>query len=140
MTTAPELPASLTGLPGSDTVSLLPPYGAATGTRPQLTVVPSQPLAEPLEFEDALARALHRARRTLRREYAVRGGTLPGVGLVALAPWLEGLRWAAKMRHVARRTTGAAALAASGLAIVSVAPFGAHSSHIRPSPAMRPAL
>ena len=275
MTTAPELPASLTGLPGSDTVSLLPPYGAATGTRPQLTVVPSQPLAEPLEFEDALARALprlkryavrrlldnheaeeivqeamlrafqhkdqlateddlmawmtvvtgrlvidrlrirgrstpvaelppesrasrdtadvvvardearlaldaleamptrqaavlwareieglsydeigdrfgmtepsvrsvlHRARRTLRREYALRGGTLPGIGLVALAPWLEGLRWAAKMRHVARRTTGAAALAATGLAIVSVAPFGAHSSHIRPSPAMRPAL
>ena len=90
--------------------------------------------------EPSVRSVLHRARRTLRREYSLRGGTLPGIGLVALAPWLEHLRWAAKLRHVARRTTGAAAVTATGLAIATVVPFNAHTTHIRPTPPMAPAL
>ncbi|HET6864454.1 MAG TPA: sigma factor-like helix-turn-helix DNA-binding protein, partial [Solirubrobacteraceae bacterium] len=90
--------------------------------------------------EPSVRSVLHRARRTLRREYAVRGGTLPGVGLVALAPWLESLRWAAKLRHVARRTSGAAALTATGLVIATVAPFGAHTARVHQSPPTKPAL
>jgi RNA polymerase sigma-70 factor (ECF subfamily) len=39
--------------------------------------------------EPTVRSLLHRARRTLRREYADRGGTLPAMGLVALAPWLR---------------------------------------------------
>ena len=275
MTTAPDLPIPLEQIASGDTISLLPPYDAPTAPRPALSVVPSLPLDEPFEFEEALRRAvprlkryavrrlldeheaeevvqeamlrafqhkdelateddlmawttvvtgrliidrlrvrgrstpvadlpaesrasrdtadvvvardearlaldaleamptrqasvlwareveglsydeigerfgmtepsvrsvLHRARRTLRREYAVRGGTLPGIGLVALAPWLEGLRWAAKLRHVARRTTGAAALTATGLVIATVAPLGAHTTRIHQIPPMMPAL
>src|SRR3954454_7100594 len=45
--------------------------------------------------EPSVRSLLHRARRTLRREYTVRGGTLPSLGLVALAPWLSGLHLAA---------------------------------------------
>src|SRR5206468_7071166 len=47
--------------------------------------------------EPSVRSLLHRARRTLRREYTVRGGSLPGVGLVALAPWLHGLRVAGRL-------------------------------------------
>src|SRR5207253_5910068 len=74
--------------------------------------------------EPSVRSVLHRARRTLRREYASRGGTLPGVGLVALAPWLSGLHLAGKLRHLARRGGSAAAVAATGMAVVTVAPFG----------------
>ncbi|MBV9097225.1 MAG: RNA polymerase sigma factor [Frankiaceae bacterium] len=74
---------------------------------------------------------LHRARRTLRREYSERGGTLPTMGLVALAPWLRGLRFAGRVRDIAKRGGGAAAIAATGLAITAVAPLWAHT----PAPA-----
>ena len=275
MTTAPDLPLLAQVPAGSELVDLVPSYDEPAPSRPRLTVVPSQPLAEPLDFDDALRRAvprlkryavrrllddheaeevvqeamlrafqhkdelateddlmawltvvtgrlvidrlrvrgrttlvaeippesragrdtadvvvardearlaldaleampsrqasvlwareieglsydeigerfgmtepsvrsvLHRARRTLRREYALRGGTLPGVGLIALAPWLEGLRWAAQLRHVARRTAGAATVAATGLVVATVVPFGAHTTPIHQSPAMQPAL
>lgn len=275
MTTAPDLPILAQVPTGSELVDLVPSYGEPAPSRPRLTVVPSQPLAEPLDFDEALARAvprlkryavrrlldnheaeevvqeamlrafqhkdeleteddlmawltvvtgrlvidrlrirgrttpvaevpaesragrdtadvvvardearlaldaleamparqasvlwareieglsydeigerfgmtepsvrsvLHRARRTLRREYAMRGGTLPGVGLIALAPWLEGLRWAAHLRHIARRTAGAATVAATGLAVATVVPFGAHTTPIHQSPPMAPAL
>jgi RNA polymerase sigma-70 factor (ECF subfamily) len=90
--------------------------------------------------EPSVRSLLHRARRTLRREYAVRGGTLPGVGLVALAPWLHGLRFAGRLRHVARRGGSAAAVAATGLAVVTVVPFGPQQSPVQVAPAMNPAL
>lgn len=90
--------------------------------------------------EPSVRSVLHRARRTLRREYSVRGGTLPGVGLIAIAPWLDGLRWASTLRHVARRTAGAATVAATGLVVATVVPFGAHTSPIHLSPPMEPAL
>ena len=90
--------------------------------------------------EPSVRSLLHRARRTLRREYAVRGGTLPGIGLVALAPWLHGLRFAGRLRHVARRGGSAAALAATGLAVVTVVPFGPQQAPTHAAPPMRPAL
>ena len=76
--------------------------------------------------EPTVRSLLHRARRTLRREYAVRGGTLPSLGLVALAPWLRGLRFASRMRDAARKTTGAAAVTATGLAVATIAPLWSH--------------
>src|SRR3954451_13695925 len=78
--------------------------------------------------EPSVRSLLHRARRTLRREYADRGGTLPAVGLIAFAPWLRGLRAANRVRQVARRGASAAAVAATGLAIATVIPFGAQQS------------
>ena len=90
--------------------------------------------------EPSVRSLLHRARRTLRREYAQRGGTLPAVGLIAFAPWLRGLRAAGRIRHVARRTAGAATVAATGLAVATVVPFGAHTTPGQAAPAMQPAL
>src|SRR4051812_19990849 len=78
--------------------------------------------------EPSVRSLLHRARRTLRREYADRGGTLPAVGLIAFAPWLRGLRAANRVRQVARRGASAAAVAATGLAIATVISFGAQQS------------
>jgi RNA polymerase sigma-70 factor, ECF subfamily len=90
--------------------------------------------------EPSVRSVLHRARKTLRREYALRGGTLPAVGLVALAPWLRGMRAAGKVRVAARRVGTAAAATATGLVAVSSAPFitPAHPGQARP--ATTPAL
>ena len=90
--------------------------------------------------EPSVRSLLHRARRTLRREYADRGGSLPAVGLIAFAPWLRGLHAANRIRQVARRGASAAAVAATGLAIVTVVPFGAHHSPATTTPQMQPAL
>lgn len=78
--------------------------------------------------EPTVRSLLHRARRTLRREYADRGGSLPTMGLIALAPWLRGLRFAGRVRDVARRGGSAAAIAATGLAITAVAPLWSHTT------------
>ncbi|HEX4655137.1 MAG TPA: RNA polymerase sigma factor [Mycobacteriales bacterium] len=90
--------------------------------------------------EPSVRSLLHRARRTLRREYSARGGTMPAVGLIALAPWLHGMRAAGRLRHIARRGASAAAVAATGLAVATVVPFGAHSHPTTKAPAMQPAL
>src|SRR4051812_25059157 len=73
--------------------------------------------------EPTVRSLLHRARRTLRREYADRGGTLPTMGLVALAPWLRGLRFAGRVRDIARRGGTATAVAATGLTLATFAPL-----------------
>src|SRR3954447_16086324 len=78
--------------------------------------------------EPTVRSLLHRARRTLRREYAVRGGTLPSLGLVALAPWLRGLRVAGRLRDAARKTAAAAGVTATGLAVATVAPLWSHQA------------
>ena len=78
--------------------------------------------------EPTVRSLLHRARKTLRREYAERGGTLPSLGLVAFAPWLRGLRFAARLRDAAKKTTGAAAFTATGLAVAAIAPLWPHSA------------
>jgi len=90
--------------------------------------------------EPTVRSLLHRARRTLRREYAQRGGTFPALGLVALAPWMRGLRFAAAVRKVARKSAGAAATTATGLAIVTVAPLWTHSSPSQPTMLRSPHL
>jgi RNA polymerase sigma factor (sigma-70 family) len=90
--------------------------------------------------EPSVRSLLHRARRTLRREYASRGGTLPGIGLVALAPWLHGLRMAGKLRHAAKRSGTAAAVAAAGFVVAAAVPFSSPAQADRPAPAMRPAI
>jgi RNA polymerase sigma-70 factor (ECF subfamily) len=90
--------------------------------------------------EPSVRSLLHRARRTLRREYASRGGTLPAVGLIAFAPWLRGLRAAGRVRHVARRGASAAAVAATGLAVATVVPFGGHHAPGQATPAAHPPL
>jgi hypothetical protein len=82
--------------------------------------------------EPSVRSLLQRARQTLRKEYAHRGGTLPAVGLVALAPWLHGLRLAAKLRHVARRAGATTTVAATGLAIATVAPLWSHPAPAAP--------
>src|SRR3954454_11176179 len=86
--------------------------------------------------EPTVRSLLHRARRTLRREYAVRGGTLPSLGLVALAPWLRGLRFAGRLRDAARKTAGAAAVTATGLAVATIAPIWSHHTpaHVNAAP------
>jgi len=90
--------------------------------------------------EPSVRSVLHRARKTLRREYALRGGTLPAVGLVALAPWLRGLRAAGKVRVAARRVATAAAATATGLVAVSSAPFVTPAHPSQHHPATTPAL
>src|SRR4051794_14991497 len=90
--------------------------------------------------EPSVRSVLHRARKSLRREYSMRGGTMPAVGLVALAPWLRGLRAAGRVRVAARRAATAAAATATGLAAVSAVPFVMPSHHGQVHPAMTPAL
>jgi RNA polymerase sigma-70 factor (ECF subfamily) len=90
--------------------------------------------------EPSVRSVLHRARKTLRREYAARGGTLPGIALVALAPWITGLRAAGKLRHVARRTAGTAAVTATRLAVSTIVPFTAPADRAQAAPPMDPAL
>ena len=88
--------------------------------------------------EPTVRSLLHRARKTLRREYAVRGGTVPCLGLVAFAPWLRGLRIAARLRDAARKTTGAAAVTATGLAVATIAPLWSHPATTHPHAAAIP--
>jgi RNA polymerase sigma-70 factor (ECF subfamily) len=90
--------------------------------------------------EPSVRSVLHRARKTLRREYATRGGTMPAVALVALAPWLRGLRAAGKVRATARRVATAAAATATGLVAVSSVPFVQPAKPHQATPAMKPAL
>ena len=90
--------------------------------------------------EPSVRSVLHRARKTLRREYSSRGGTMPAVALVALAPWLRGLRAAGKLRTTARRVGTAAAAAATGLAAVSALPYITPAKPSHRTPAMAPAL
>ena len=80
--------------------------------------------------EPTVRSLLHRARRTLRREYSMRGGTFPAVGLIALAPWMRGLHFAGRIRDIARKGTAATATAATSLALVTVAPLlWSHPTH-----------
>jgi RNA polymerase sigma-70 factor, ECF subfamily len=90
--------------------------------------------------EPTVRSVLHRARKSLRREYSLRGGTMPAVGLAALAPWLSPLRTAGRVRALARRGATAATVAAGGLAVVTVAPFGAGGSRVHQAPASTPAI
>jgi RNA polymerase sigma-70 factor (ECF subfamily) len=67
--------------------------------------------------EPAVRSLLTRARKGLRKEYAVRGGTLPGAGLAVLAPWVTGTGWLERLRA---GLTKAAAPATLGIAAVGL--------------------
>src|SRR3954468_5105381 len=90
--------------------------------------------------EPTVRSLLHRARRTLRREYAVRGGTLPSLGLVALAPWRRGMRVAGGLRAAARKPAAAAGVTATGLAVATVAPLWSHPAPSHTDSAAHPVV
>jgi len=77
--------------------------------------------------EPAVRSVLTRARKALRREYELRGGTVPVGGLAVLAPWIAGLTWAEKLRRCANKITAPAVLGAAGIAALGglvLSPFG----------------
>lgn len=76
--------------------------------------------------EAAVRSTLHRARRSLRREYAARGGVVGAAGLVALAPWLPALRRLHRLRQVASALAGSAVLGAAGLGALGTVPAPFH--------------
>jgi RNA polymerase sigma-70 factor (ECF subfamily) len=78
--------------------------------------------------EPAVRSVLTRARKALRREYELRGGTVPVGGLAVLAPWIAGLSWADKLRKAANKLTAPAVLGAAGIAALGglvLSPYGA---------------
>ena len=83
--------------------------------------------------EPAVRSILTRARKALRKEYALRGGTLPVAGLSALAPWIVGMRWADRLRGAVTRVVAPTALGvvSAGLlgGFLGASPFdgGAHA-------------
>jgi len=89
--------------------------------------------------EPAVRSILTRARKSLRHEYATRGGTLPVGGLAILAPWLAGLTWADRLRQAAHRLTAPAVLATIGITALGglvLAPFGTGQPAFTPRPAV----
>lgn len=68
--------------------------------------------------EPAVRSVLMRARKALRKEFATRGGTLPAGGLVALAPWLDGLTMLDRLRRMVGRAAAPAALGAASLGLI----------------------
>jgi RNA polymerase sigma-70 factor (ECF subfamily) len=88
--------------------------------------------------EPAVRSVLTRARKALRKEYELRGGTVPVGGLAVLAPWITGLTWASKLRHAANRITAPAVLGAAGIAALGglvLSPFGIGSGPTTFTPA-----
>ena len=68
--------------------------------------------------EPAVRSILTRARKALRKEYALRGGSLPVAGLSALAPWVVGMRWADRLRAAAGRVAAPAAIGMLSLGVI----------------------
>jgi hypothetical protein len=83
---------------------------------------------------------LSRARKALRKEFATRGGTLPAGGLVALAPWLDGLGWLDRLRRVAVRAATPAALGAASLGVLAGALVAPWSTAPETAPDVRTAV
>ena len=90
--------------------------------------------------EPAVRSVLSRARKSLRKEFATRGGTLPGGGLAALAPWLDGLGWLDRLRRVALRAAAPAAVGAASLGVVTGALVGPWDAAPAPDAVVRPAV
>jgi RNA polymerase sigma-70 factor (ECF subfamily) len=81
--------------------------------------------------EPTVRSLLHRARRTLRREYAARGGTLPVAGLAVLAPWRGGVHNVSRLRDVARQILAPAGAGAAAISILGVTTlFGGGAHHL----------
>ncbi|MCW2605801.1 MAG: polymerase subunit sigma-70, partial [Frankiales bacterium] len=76
--------------------------------------------------EPAVRSLLSRARKGLRKEFEVRGGTLPAGGLAALAPWIDGTSWLERLRRLGTRVGAPAAIAVVGASVLGgalVAPY-----------------
>ncbi|TAL22317.1 MAG: RNA polymerase sigma factor [Frankiales bacterium] len=88
--------------------------------------------------EPAVRSVLMRARKALRREFATRGGTLPAGGLVALAPWLDGLTWVERLRRMAGRAAAPAAAGAATLGLIGgvLVPWGSTDIQLAPERAV----
>src|SRR3954452_3773988 len=86
--------------------------------------------------EPTVRSLLHRARRTLRREYAARGGTLPVAGLAILAPWRGPLHDVGRIRDVARQVLAPAPAGVAALSIRGVTTLFVGRPH-RSGPAVR---
>jgi RNA polymerase sigma factor (sigma-70 family) len=84
--------------------------------------------------EPAVRSILTRARKALRKEYALRGGTLPVGGLAVLAPWVRGLRWADRIRSAATKIAAPAAIGAMALGLVGGALHSPAFDKGRPTP------
>jgi RNA polymerase sigma-70 factor (ECF subfamily) len=84
--------------------------------------------------EPAVRSILTRARKALRTEYALRGGTLPVAGLSAIAPWIVGMRWADRLRQAVGRVTAPAALGIATLGVIGSTLGGAQWNNDRPTP------
>jgi RNA polymerase sigma-70 factor (ECF subfamily) len=155
----PEIPES--ARTGRDTADVVVARDEARAALDALEAMPARQAAvlwarevEGLSYDDIAERfdlseptvrsLLHRARRTLRREYAARGGTLPAVGiLVAIAPWRDGLHYVDKLRAVAKQSlapaaTSLAALSVIGAAAVFVMPGGGTGTQRIPAVAISP--
>jgi RNA polymerase sigma-70 factor (ECF subfamily) len=81
--------------------------------------------------EPAVRSILTRARKALRKEYAIRGGTLPVAGLSALAPWVTGLRLVDRLRGAATRIAAPTALGLAGVGLLGGAlttPWAQHGA------------
>src|SRR3954469_2887450 len=89
--------------------------------------------------EPTVRSLLHRARRTLRREYTARGGTLPVAGLAILAPWRGGLHGLGRLRDVARQAAAPASAGAAAISILGVTTLfvGGGGPHAVGAPAIR---
>jgi RNA polymerase sigma-70 factor (ECF subfamily) len=142
----PEIPES--ARTGRDTADVVVARDEARAALDALEAMPPRQASvlwsrevEGLSYDDIAARfglseptvrsLLHRARRTLRREYAARGGTLPVAGvLIALAPWRDGLLHLGKLRAAARQSLAPAASSIAALTIIgATAVFIAPGTH-----------
>ncbi|MCW2778770.1 MAG: polymerase subunit sigma-70 [Frankiales bacterium] len=86
--------------------------------------------------EPAVRSLLTRARKGLRKEFAVRGGTLPAGGLAALAPWVDGMSWLDRLRRLASRAGAPAVVAVLGAGVLGgalVAPWTLAAPDARPA-------
>lgn len=88
--------------------------------------------------EPAVRSVLMRARKALRKEFATRGGTLPAGGLVALAPWLDGLTWLERLRRLAGRAAAPAAAGVATLGLIGgvLVPWGTPQIELAPERAV----
>lgn len=88
--------------------------------------------------EPAVRSVLMRARKALRKEFATRGGTLPAGGLVALAPWLDGLTWLDRLRQLAGRAAAPAVAGAATLGLIGgvLLPWGTPQIELAPERAV----
>ncbi len=88
--------------------------------------------------EPAVRSVLSRARKALRKEFASRGGTLPAAGLVALAPWIDGLTWADRLRRAATRAATPAALGLLGIGALTGLVMSPWSAPADAAPVLQP--